>query len=176
MKIIVNERIHLSGIQAADRAPCVEYLSNSDVYARTLRIPSPYTEKDFETWFETDKKAAAQHGKLANWAIRNEHGSLIGGVGLTRGQAFESHRAEVGYWLGKPFWGQGIMTAVVRRICEAAFDEFGLVKITAHVFKENAASARVLEKCGFQLEGLLRKHYRKDDKYLDSRLFALVKE
>jgi RimJ/RimL family protein N-acetyltransferase len=112
---------------------------------------------------------------LTHWAIRDEHGSLIGGLGLVNGEAFASHRAEIGYWLGKPHWGGGIMTAVVRRICDIAFAEFGLVKITAHVFSDNVASARVLEKCGFQLEGLLRKHYLKDLKFFDSRLFSLVK-
>ena len=176
MTLIINEQIHLSRIQATDCAACVEYLNDKDVYARTLRIPSPYTEKDFKNWLEIDRKATEQHGRPAHWAIRDEQESLIGGLGLVTGQAFESHRAELGYWLGKPFWDRGIMTAVVRRICEAAFAEFGLAKITANVFSDNAASARVLEKCGFQLEGLLRKHYLKDGKFLDSRLFALVKD
>lgn len=68
------------------------------------------------------------------------------------------------------------MTAVVRRLCEIAFAELGLVKIEAQVFAGNAASAKVLEKCGFQQEGYLRKHHLKDGKYLDARLFAFVKE
>ena len=67
------------------------------------------------------------------------------------------------------------MTAVVQRACAHAFDEFGLVKITAHVFPHNLASARVLEKCGFQQEGFLRKHFRKDGQFIDARLFALLR-
>jgi RimJ/RimL family protein N-acetyltransferase len=67
------------------------------------------------------------------------------------------------------------MPAVVRRVCQHAFDELGLVKVTAHVFATNPASARVLEKCGFEQEGFLRKHYLKDDQYLDARLFALIR-
>ena len=67
------------------------------------------------------------------------------------------------------------MTAVVCRACEFAFSEFGLVKITAHVFANNPASVRVLEKCGFAQEGYLRKHYFKDDHFLDARLYALLK-
>jgi RimJ/RimL family protein N-acetyltransferase len=176
MSIMVNERITLSAYQAADQAACVEYLNDQDIYARTLRIPSPYTAKDFENWLEIDRQAAREHGRLAHWAIRNEHEALIGGLGLVSGQAFEAHRAEVGYWLGKPYWGHGIMTSVVKRICEVAFAEFGLAKITAHIFLDNVASARVLEKCGFQQEGILRKHYIKDGSFLDSRLFALVKD
>ena len=67
------------------------------------------------------------------------------------------------------------MTAVVQRLCQHAFAEFGLVKVTAHVFSHNPASARVLEKCGFQEEGFLRKHFLKGGQFLDARLFALLK-
>ncbi|MBY0524416.1 MAG: GNAT family N-acetyltransferase [Gemmataceae bacterium] len=66
------------------------------------------------------------------------------------------------------------MPAVVRRVCQHAFEEFGLVKITAHVFATNPASARVLQKCGFVQEGYLKKHYLKDGQYPDARLFALA--
>src|SRR5262249_464450 len=69
----------------------------------------------------------------------------------------------------------GIMTAVVRAACQFAFREFGLVKIIAHVLPHNGGSARVLEKCGFAAEGYLRQHFRKDDAYLDARLYALFK-
>ena len=67
------------------------------------------------------------------------------------------------------------MTAVVQRACQHAFEEFGLVKITAHVFSHNPASARVLEKCGFQQEGFLRKHFLKDGQFVDARLFGLLR-
>jgi ribosomal-protein-alanine N-acetyltransferase len=67
------------------------------------------------------------------------------------------------------------MTAVVQRLCRHTFEGFGLVKVTAHVFSHNPASARVLEKCGFQEEGFLRKHFLKDGRFIDARLFALLK-
>jgi [ribosomal protein S5]-alanine N-acetyltransferase len=116
--------------------------------------------------------ATERHGEPVHLVIR-EGGSLIGSVGfdgLTKG-----HRAEIGYWLAKDWWGRGIMTAVVGRACEYAFAEWKLVRITAHVFESNIASARVLEKNGFEFEGLLRKHHLKDGTFLNSRLFALVR-
>jgi RimJ/RimL family protein N-acetyltransferase len=67
------------------------------------------------------------------------------------------------------------MTAVALRLCQHAFDEFGLVKIIAHVVTHNPASARVLEKCGFVQEGLLRKHFQKDGQFIDVKLFALLR-
>ena len=68
------------------------------------------------------------------------------------------------------------MTAVVRAATTLAFSELGLAKLTAHVFSGNAASARVLEKCGFEREGYFRKHFFKDGKYLDGLAFGLVKD
>ena len=99
----------------------------------------------------------------------------FGGCGFDDFQVGKSHRAEIGYWLAKPYWNRGIMTAVVKKVCQYGFKEFGLVKITAHVFATNPASGRVLEKCGFEQEGFLKKHYLKDGRYLDAGLYGLVK-
>jgi len=175
MKIVVNDRIHLSEIQPSDQAACLEHFKTKEIYDRTLRIPYPYTEADFSAWMEIVEKATKQQGQPVHWAIRNEEDYLLGGCGFDSLQVRKSHLAEIGYWLAKPWWGRGIMTAVVLKACEFAFAEFGVVKIVAHVFSDNVASAKVLEKCGFQQEGYLRKHYLKDGRYLDARLFALVK-
>lgn len=109
------------------------------------------------------------------WGIRTPDIALIGACGFESFQVGKLHRAAVGYWLAKPFWGRGTMTAVVHWVCQHAFEEFGLVKVTAHVFSHNPASARVLEKCGFQQEGFLRKHFLKDGQFIDARQFALLK-
>ena len=176
MKISVTDQIHLSEIQPSDQAAVLEHLKEKEIYDRTLRIPHPYTKADFQTWMDIVEKTTEQQGRLVHWAIMNRDDFLIGGCGFDGFQVGKSHRAEIGYWLAKPYWGRGIMTAVVRRACEFAFAEFGLVKIVAHVFADHAASARVLEKCGFQQEGYLRKHYLKDGKCLNARAFALLRE
>lgn len=176
MKIIVNDQIHLSEILLSDQAACIEHMKVKEIYDLTLRIPYPYTEADFQAWLQIVEKATMQQGQPVNWAIRDEKEFFIGGCGFVGLEIGKSHRAEIGYWLAKPYWGQGIMTAIVRRLCEFAFAEFGLVKIEALVFAENVASAKVLEKCGFVQEGYLRKHHLKDGKYLDARLFGLVRE
>jgi RimJ/RimL family protein N-acetyltransferase len=175
MKISVNDQIHLSEIHPTDQAACLEHLNAKEIYDRTLRIPYPYTEADFSAWMKIVEKATEQQGRPIHWAIRTEEEYLIGGCGFDNLQVGKSHRAEIGCWLAKPYWGRGIMTAVVQKVCAFAFAEFGLMKIVAHVFAENVASAKVLEKCGFVQEGFLRKHFLKDGNYLDARLFALVK-
>jgi RimJ/RimL family protein N-acetyltransferase len=174
--ITVTQQIRLSEFQPSDQSACVEYLQEKEIYDCTLRIPYPYTASDFQEWLKIVEQSTRQQGRPVNWAIRDESDRFIGGIGFEGFQLGKSHRAEIGYWLAKPFWGRGIMTAVVGKLCDFAFGEFGLVKITAHVFAYNPASARVLEKCGFVQEGYLRKHYLKDGQFIDARLFALVKE
>jgi RimJ/RimL family protein N-acetyltransferase len=67
------------------------------------------------------------------------------------------------------------MTVVVKKTCELAFHEWGLAKITAHVFAFNPASARVLEKCGFEQEGYLKKHFLKDGQFIDANVYGLLR-
>jgi ribosomal-protein-alanine N-acetyltransferase len=175
MKIVVNDQVHLSEIRSSDKSALSQHLNDRDIYDRTLRIPFPYTENNAEEWLALVAKITEKQGRPVHFAIRSATDALIGVCGLNNFEIGKSHRAEVGYWLAKPFWGRGIMTAVVQRVCQYAFEEFGLVKITAHVVPHNPASARVLEKCGFQQEGFLRKHFLKDEKLIDVRLFALLK-
>jgi RimJ/RimL family protein N-acetyltransferase len=174
MKLLVNDHIHLSEFLASDKPALLEHLKEKAIYDRTLRIPYPYTEADADEWLALSAKTTQQQGQPVHWAIRNQEACLIGGCGLDGFQIGQSHRAEIGYWLAKPYWGQGIMPAVIRKVCEFAFNEWSLVKITAHVFSCNAASARVLEKCGFEQEGYLTKHYLKDGHLIDAKLYALI--
>jgi RimJ/RimL family protein N-acetyltransferase len=175
MRIVVNDQAHLSELRASDRDALIEHLNDRDIYDRTLRIPFPYTEAAADEWLALVARVTEQQGYPVHFAIRRADDALIGGCGFDGFQVGQSHRAEVGYWLGRPFWGRGIMTGVVQRLCRHAFEHFGLVKITAHVFAHNPASARVLETCGFQEEGLLRKHFLKDGRLIDARLFALLR-
>ena len=175
MKIVVNDQVQLSEFRSSDKPALIQYLNDQDIYHRTLRIPFPYTDASADEWFALVARITQQQGRPVHFAIRNAADALIGGCGFDGFQVGKSHRAEVGYWLAKPLWGRGIMTAVVQRVCQHAFKEFGLVKITAHVFAYNPASARVLEKCGFQQEGFLRQHFLKDGKFIDARLFGLLR-
>jgi RimJ/RimL family protein N-acetyltransferase len=145
MKLAVNDQVHLSEFRSSDKPALIQNLDDRDIFDRTLRIPFPYTDAAADEWLALVAKIAQQQGRPVHFAIRNADGALIGGCGFDGFQVGKSHRAEVGYWLAKPFWGRGIMTAVVQRLCRHAFDEFGLAKITAHVFSHNPASARVLE-------------------------------
>lgn len=175
MQIVVNKDIFLTEFRPADKPALVTYLNERDIYEQTLTLPYPYTETDADAFFRIDQKATADQGQPTNFAIRAADDSLLGGIGFKELAIGVSHRADLGYWVAKPFWGRGIMSAVVARACARGFAVWGLSKIGAHVFAGNIASARVLEKCGFQLEGCLRKHYLKDKRFIDALVYGLVK-
>ncbi len=172
-RLVVDDRVVVSEIRPSDKPAFVQYLNDEDLYKTTLRIPSPYTEADAEKFIGITAEATSKHGNPVHFAIRDESEMAIGGIsfdGLIYG-----HRAEIGYWLAKPFWGRGIMTAVVGALCDFAVAEWKLVRITAHVFVGNDASSKVLIKNGFQLEGRMQKHHQKNGEFIDSMLYALVK-
>jgi [ribosomal protein S5]-alanine N-acetyltransferase len=175
MEIVVNDQVRLTEFRPSDSDALVAHLNDRDIYDRTLRIPFPYTPAHAEEWLALYVRVTEQQGQAVHFAIRNALDGLIGGCGFNGFELGKSPLAEFGYWLAKPFWGRGIMTAVAQRLCRHAFEEFGLVKITANVFAHNPASARVLEKCGFEQEGYLRKHFSKDGRLIDVRLFGLLK-
>lgn len=175
MIIQVDDQISLTEFRRGDIPRLVEYLADPDIYAVTLRIPKNYSVADAERWFEMLKHLETSPTLNLNWAIRDADGNFIGGIGLEGGVFPAAHRAEIGYWIGKPYWGRGWMTEIVRAVCRYGFEQLGLVKITAQVFAGNEASARVLRKCGFQQEAYLRRHIMKDGRAVDDRSFGLLR-
>src|SRR5688572_20724836 len=109
MKIVVNKQVHLSEFRPSDRCAIVALLNDQDIYDLTLRIPFPYSAADADAFFARVARATEQHAQPAHFAIRTGDDALIGGCGLNDLEVGKSHRAEVGYWLAKPWWGQGIM-------------------------------------------------------------------
>lgn len=175
-KIIIDDLIVLSEFQEKDKPNMVRYLNDPVIYRNTLTIPSPYAEPDADKWLEIVRANREKYGRLTNWAIRHREAGLIGGIGAMVKTGLDGHRDEIGYWLAEPFRGRGIMTEVVGKFTEHLFETRPLVRIEAHVYDYNPASARVLEKAGFQREGFCRKFALKDGKYIDAILMAKIKE
>jgi ribosomal-protein-alanine N-acetyltransferase len=176
LKIKVRHRVHLSGIRQTDRPALLEHLHLKDVYNTTLNVPHPYLESHADSWIQKRIGHTERLGREVTFAIRDAEAKLIGVVGADSLELGTTHKAEIGYWLARPFWGQGIMTEAVGAYVEYAFAELKLLKLIAHTFEFNVGSARVLEKNGFKLEGHLRKHFIKDGELLDARLYGLLKE
>jgi RimJ/RimL family protein N-acetyltransferase len=156
--------------RAEDASSLAHHADNRKVWLN-LRdaFPHPYRLADAEAFI--DRSVASV--PVTNFAIEVD-GVAGGGIGFKLGTDIERIRAELGYWLGEPFWGRGIMSAVVRATSRWGAGEFGLARVFAVPFAENGASARVLAKAGFVLEGTMRRSAIKDGRVLDQLLFALV--
>jgi RimJ/RimL family protein N-acetyltransferase len=176
MVIKISDDIILSQINKNDKLLLIKYLNDQNIYKNTLKIPHPYTSKNADWWIKHVKDKKREIGRLTNFAIRDQNMNLIGGIGYHLKYGITSHKDEVGYWLAKEYWNNGIMTKVVKKFCEMGFNENNLIRIEAIVFESNIASARVLEKNGFKKEGLLKKYVYKDGDFLNVFLYASVKE
>jgi RimJ/RimL family protein N-acetyltransferase len=135
------------------------------------RFPHPYTRTDAESWV---RFAAGQKPEV-NFAIAVD-GQAVGGIGLVLHDDVERCSAEIGYWLGRAFWGRGLATAAVRGLTDYAFATHALTRVYALPFADNAASVRVLEKAGYQFEGRLRRASVKDGQVRDQLLYAITDE
>lgn len=173
--IDVINGIHLTLIDHSDASSLVKHLNHIEFHNNTCSIPHPYTTADATIFINAVIDFEKKNEVQRDWAIRDPDGEQIGGIGLLYSHGLNSHRSELGYWLAKSHWNQGIMTAVLTRFAEYIFDKTQLVRLEALVFAGNDASCRVLEKAGFHREGLIRRAYLKDGKYLDAHLFALLK-
>lgn len=142
------------------------------IYDMTLLIPHPYELRHAEAWIGTH---AGQWERFReewslNFAIRSRAGELMGAIGLVGRAAHK--RAEMGYWLGAPFWGHGYMTEAARAVTAFAHGELGVNRLEAGVFDGNDASMSVLRKVGFVEEGVLRQRFWKNGRFVDERMFA----
>lgn len=156
----------------SDAASLARY-ANDPAIAANLRdvFPCPYTRVDAD-WFIQD--CLTRVGQMCRAIVIS--GEAIGSISISRGTDVYRKSAEIGYWLGRPFWGQGIMTEAVRRMCREVFAAWDIVRIHAEVFAPNGGSRRVLEKAGFVFEGTKRASVYKDGQILDSCVYALLKE
>jgi len=134
------------------------------------RFPHPYPFADAERWVAMAPAAEPE----TQFAIE-VNGEAVGGMGVFLQEDVERYSAEIGYWLGETYWGRGIATAAVQRFTDYAFDAYGLCRIYANVFAWNAASSRVLERAGYELEGRMRQSAVKDGKVVDGLLYATVR-
>ena len=145
---LTTQRLKLRHLRATD-APRVQALCGNLNVARMLgHVPHPYPDGRAEAWIAR-QSTARRTGAAYRFAIEFE-GALVGVISIER---HENGDHMLGYWLGESYWGQGLMSEAVRRIVRFARENLGLEKLVADYFADNPASGRVLEKCGFRLNG-----------------------
>jgi len=102
------------------------------------------------------------------------HNEFAGVIGVSVGEYQHSRCAELGYWLGEEYWGKGIASDSLTQMTEYIFSSTKIVRLFAPVFDPNKASMRVLEKCGYKLEGVLEKGIFKNGEFFNEHMFARV--
>jgi len=158
--------------EKSDIDSIVKYADNFNI-SKLLRdrFPYPYTRSDAISWLDY---LANESSEIA-LAISNST-ELIGVIGAIPGNDVNRFTAEIGYWLGEPFWNKGITTKAVKTFCNYLFTEYQFNHLTASIFEGNTGSVKVITKAGFNLEGVLRKNVFKDNRFLDQYIYGLLKE
>ncbi len=170
--IIKSKNFILRPYRKGDEKSLSQNISHRHIYRYTLNIPFPYTVSNAKRWIDYNKKISkSKNIKEINFAI-DKNGKVIGGVGF---REMEKEQGEIGYWLGNRYWNRGIMTEAIKLFTDFGFQKLKLTKIYAPVFSMNKASARVLQKNGYNLEKSLQNHGLKDGKPIDAVMFAKVK-
>lgn len=160
----------MRGWAASDAEHLVHNANHRSVWRNLGDVfPHPYTQDDAQAWFERVREP----GRDLHFAIEHA-GAAVGGIGVTAGLDIARQTGRVGYWLGPEHWGRGIATAAVSALIEHVRANRLFARLEAAVFAWNPASMRVLEKAGFEREGLLRSSVSKDGQLIDSVLYARI--
>ena len=165
----MNMTIDLHKWTFADREALMALCNAVDRTFLSDRLPYPYTEADADWWLGM---VAENEGKEGVWRAIVVDGLIVGSISVERLANVQRNAGSIGYMVLTPFWSQGIGTEAVRQICGIAFQELALERIIGEVFPENLASARVLEKNGFRLEGTKVGAVVKGGKVMDVRVYV----
>jgi len=153
----------------------VQFLAGDiSIASGAINIPHPYLDGIAESWISTHHKEYKKGNSLILAITLKESGLLIGSVGLYVNKTH--HHAELGYWIGKDYWGNGYCSEAVSGIIYYAFSQMNLNKIFANFLTRNSASRSVLIKNGFCKEGFFKKHIKYADSFEDVECYGLLKD
>jgi len=161
--------ISLRCIGEEDLPDIARLANDADIAAMTNNLPHPYTLAHVQAWFEHVQNCGSKHVyKICG------NGRLLGVIGLVHEK--EHGRAVLGYWLGRPYWNRGVMSAAVPMALPYTFEVLGVCRVFARCYAVNAASRRVLEKSGFVQEGCQRQHHERMGAIHDLVCYGLLRD
>ena len=168
--VVVGDGFVLRPWRLDDRDALVRH-ANDESVSRGLsdRFPFPYAHADADNFLLHPVEAPS-----VVLAIEID-GESVGGIGMQPGEDTLRIGSQLGYWLGRSYWGRGIMSRIVPRWCEHVFANYGFERLQATVLSNNPASARVLEKSGFEREGTLRRAAIKRNEVFDLWMYAMLR-
>ena len=170
---LTTPRLLLRPFAQADAPRVQELASEFAIADTTCNIPHPYPDGAAEQWINTHAERWAQRQALTLAITRRAEGDLLGAISLHFNDHFD--RAEMGYWLGQPYWKQGYTSEAAQALVAYGFEQLGLQRIFAYHFVRNPASGRVMRKAGMSYEGTLRGHTKKWDRYEDLSVRGILR-
>lgn len=170
---LVTPRLRLRPFAAEDASAVQRLAGAFEVADTTLNIPHPYLDGMAEEWIGTHAGAWAKR-ETATYAVTTDADGLVGAIGLRLEPAHR--RAELGYWIGVPFWGRGYATEAARAIIRFGFESLALDRIYAVHLARNPASGRVMARAGMTPEGVSRRHMIKNGRAEDLVRYAILRE
>jgi RimJ/RimL family protein N-acetyltransferase len=144
-----------------------------DIAAMTLNVPHPYEDGMAEKWIGSHQERFEKGEEVVFAITLKASGELIGAIGLILKPDHE--KAELGYWIGKPYLGHGYCPEAAHAALRYAFTEGGLNRVHAYHFHHNPASGRVMQKLGMKHEGRLRQHVKKWGQFVDNELYSILR-
>lgn len=169
---LVTERLLLRRFRMADAEKVAAICDDMDVYRRTLALPHPYTGECARAWI-AGHDGNFRDGTFFDFAVcGRQNGELYGCVGLVHN--VKEGNAEIGYWVGKPYWNRGIATAAARALIDWAFTVKRYHKIAGRHFATNPASGRVMDKCGMVREEYMKEHIFRAGRYEDVVCYGII--
>ncbi|MBB3112768.1 RimJ/RimL family protein N-acetyltransferase [Paenibacillus phyllosphaerae] len=166
-------RLTLRPFQLSDAKRVQELAGNIEVARTTLGIPHPYPIEAAESWIEAAWQFA-ERGERYAWAMaEKENDTLLGcmSIGVTKAH----QRAELAYWVGRPYWGQGYATEAAKRVVAFGFEELALNRIFAAAMSKNPGSYTVMIKLGMKKEGEMKQHLLKWETFEDLVYYGLLR-
>lgn len=174
LPVIETKRLRLRLPAAKDIPRMVEYANHPQVSKMTLNIPHPYHEKDAISWINMANQGFEDKDHFVFSICKLAEDQFMGGIGLRINTRF--NRAELGFWIGEPFWNNGYVSEATEKVLQFGFEQIGLQKIYATHLVENPASGKVMMKNGMIKEGKLVDHLKKNDKYYTVIQYRLTKD
>lgn len=173
LPVLETPRLILRPLALDDVDDVYAYASDPEV-ARYTTWEAHGSRDDSRAFVEAQVKAY-EDDQIAPWAmVLRETGRVVGTTGFVA-WAPQHARAELGYAMGRSYWGRGLMTEAVRAVVACGFTQMGLNRIEARCIPENRASARVMEKVGMRYEGLLREVMYTKGRFVDLCLYAILR-
>jgi RimJ/RimL family protein N-acetyltransferase len=168
-----TDRLVLRPFEPGDAEDVQRLAGDRAIADTTLNIPHPYEDGMAEEWISRHRETFDEDEGLTLAVTSKDGGDLMGAISLM-GINRRFSRAELGYWIGKPYWNNGFCTEAEQAVLKYGFEELGLNRIYASYFSRNLASGRVMAKLRMQYEGCLKQHIRRWDNYEDMVLYAIL--